>query len=294
MITLQQFLDKYLGQSKGYPTDTQYKGECLSIVKLYILECFGINPPPSGSGSAYGYWSNFPNPLGEKFEKILNTDDLIPEKGWIAIWQPWSANQYGHISIVADGSTTGTLKNYAQNWTSRIFQLESNRYTNIVGFLKPKNDIISSEMTEEQKRILDFLGDKTEGQVREAFGALQDLPTKNEQIINLTNKVHDLELKIIEISQLVDEIKTNFIEKEKEIVKLQKTIESANTNLNEQILKNEELDRLAKDNRNLYLQKNDEFNAYKLSEKETIKSEIVKELNIGDLFTLLVNKILKK
>ena len=28
-------------------------------------------------------WSNFPNPLGEVFEKVLNTDDLIPQKGWI-------------------------------------------------------------------------------------------------------------------------------------------------------------------------------------------------------------------
>ena len=27
MITLQQFLDKYLGQSKGYPDDNSYKGD---------------------------------------------------------------------------------------------------------------------------------------------------------------------------------------------------------------------------------------------------------------------------
>ena len=66
MISLQEFLTKYLGQSKGYP-DGSYVGECLSIVKLYIKECFGINPPPSGTNSAYGYWSNFPSPLDTVF-----------------------------------------------------------------------------------------------------------------------------------------------------------------------------------------------------------------------------------
>lgn len=63
MKTLEQFLSDYLGKSKGYP-EGSFVGECLSIVKIYIKECFGINPPPSGTNSAYGYWSNFPNPLG--------------------------------------------------------------------------------------------------------------------------------------------------------------------------------------------------------------------------------------
>ena len=89
MKTLEQFLSDYLGKSKGYP-DGKYVGECLSIVKIYIKECFGINPPASGTNSAYGYWSNFPNPLGEVFEKVGNTDTLIPEKGWIVIWKPWA------------------------------------------------------------------------------------------------------------------------------------------------------------------------------------------------------------
>lgn len=210
MKTLEQFLSDYLGKSKGYP-DGKYVGECLSIVKIYIKECFGINPPPSGTNSAYGYWSNFPNPLGEVFEKVLNTDDLIPQKGWIAIWQPWSSNPYGHISIVADGSTTGTLKNWAQNWTSRTFQLESNRYTNIIGFLKPKS--IINDMTDEQKRILDFLNGKSEGDVREAFGALNEKPNKDAQIATLSQKVlelDDITKKLQEqIDILTSEVKSN-------------------------------------------------------------------------------------
>ncbi len=167
MKTLEQFLSDYLGKSKGYP-DGSFVGECLSICKIYIKECFGIEPPPSGTNSAYGYWSNFPNPLGEKFEKVLNTDDLIPQKGWIAIWKPWASNPYGHIAIVADGCTTGTLKNYAQNWSSKNFQEESQSYTNVIGFLKPilTPEVTFPTITEDEQRALVILKqfkDRTEG-----------------------------------------------------------------------------------------------------------------------------------
>ncbi len=182
MKTLEKFISDYLGKSKGYPDDNQYFGECLSIVKLYIKECFGIDPPPSGTNSAYGYWTNFPSPLGTKFEKVVNTDTLVPEEGWIAIWQPWASNQYGHIAIVAKGSTTGTLKNYAQNWTSRTFQLESNRYTNVVGFLKPKQLPVEENMNEQEKLMLDFIrvNQITEGQLREGYGYVKDGTVANQ------------------------------------------------------------------------------------------------------------------
>ncbi len=118
MITLDEFLKKYLDGSWGYPDNNSYRGECLSATKLYIKECFGVNPPASGSGSAYGYWSNFPNPLGKVFEKIENTDDLIPEKGWIVIWKPWDTNKYGHIAIIKDANSN-TFNSYDQNWGNK-------------------------------------------------------------------------------------------------------------------------------------------------------------------------------
>lgn len=142
-MTTDQFISRYLGKIKGYPTDSQYLGQCLSIVKLYIKECFGIDPPPSGTNSAYGYWSNFPNPLGTVFKKVPDTLDLIPEYGWIVIWKPWDTNEYGHIAIVDKGCTKTVLKNIAQNWTSKIFQRESQNYNNVKGYLVPttQNDM---------------------------------------------------------------------------------------------------------------------------------------------------------
>ena len=104
-MTTQEFKNKYAGQTLGYP-EGNYVGECLSLVKVYIKEMFGINPPPSGSNSAYGYWSNFPNPLSDVFEKVPNTPELIPQAGWIGIWKPTASNSYGHIDIVADDTAT--------------------------------------------------------------------------------------------------------------------------------------------------------------------------------------------
>ena len=168
MKTIEQFLSDYLGKSKGYPDDSQYKGQCLSIVKIYIKECFGINPPPSGTNSAYGYWSNFPSPLDTVFERVLNTIDVIPEYGWIAVWKPWSGNTYGHIAIVDRGCTQTVLKNLAQNWSSKNFQEESQSYTNVIGFLKPilTPEVTFPTITEDEQRALVILKqfkDRTEG-----------------------------------------------------------------------------------------------------------------------------------
>lgn len=212
-MTYQDFVDKYLGQTKGYPTDDYYKGQCLSIVKLYIKEYFGIDPPPSGTNSAYGYWSNFPDPLGTKFTKILNYKDTVPEAGWIAIWEPWASNEYGHIAIVAEGSTTGTLKNYAQNWTSKVFQLESNRYTNVVGFLKPIKDS-EETMTQDEQRALETLKrykeeanhGNLEGAANSAIGAAKDMPNVLKELAGLKNSQKDLEARVRELEASLTEI----------------------------------------------------------------------------------------
>jgi uncharacterized coiled-coil protein SlyX len=209
MKTLEQFLSDYLGKSKGYP-DGKYVGECLSIVKIYIKECFGINPPPSGTNSAYGYWTNFPNPLGEVFEKIENTDTLIPEKGWIVIWKPWETNKYGHIAIIKDGNLNN-FNSYDQNWGTKNFVEINHTYDNVVGFLKPKS--IINDMTDEQKRILDFLNGKSEGDVREAFGALAEKPSKDGQIATLSQKVLELDSITKKLQEQIDiltsEVKSN-------------------------------------------------------------------------------------
>lgn len=147
------FVKKYQGKERGYPTDDYYKGECLSIVKLYIKEVFGISPPPSGSNSAFGYWSNFPNPLGEVFERVPLSANEKPFKGCIPIWDTSVGFGFGHIDIFLEGDNN-KFKGYDQNWNGRQAHTQEHNYSNVVGYLKPKNVTINGknmEITDQTK-----------------------------------------------------------------------------------------------------------------------------------------------
>lgn len=159
-----QFIAKYNGKTKGYPTDSDYLGECLSIAKLYIKECFGINPPPSGTNSAYGYWTNFPSPLGEKFEKVANTPTGVPQKGDIIIWKPWTENKYGHIAIFIDGNAN-SFNSFDQNWGGKQAHKQSHNYTNVIGWLHPKQN--ATEGTD-----MPIARDKFDGRLYDSEGRL--------------------------------------------------------------------------------------------------------------------------
>lgn len=134
-MNLTDFKIKYLGKTLCYP-DGQYCGECLSLAKQYIKEVFGFNPPPSGSNSAYGYWSNFPNPLGSYFKKVVNTLEAVPSKGDIVIWNTNTGNGYGHIAIVLE-ATQGSFKSLDQNWGGKETHEQGHYYTNVAGWLTP-------------------------------------------------------------------------------------------------------------------------------------------------------------
>ena len=132
------FVKKYEGQTLGYP-EGSYVGQCLSLVKVYIKEVFGINPPPSGSNSAYGYWANFPAPLGEVFEKVPiyyhKNGPLFT--GCIPIWDTNAGNGSGHIDIFLEGNDK-SFTGFDANWGGTKAHKQSHDYTNIVGWLAPK------------------------------------------------------------------------------------------------------------------------------------------------------------
>ena len=144
MISLDEFIDKYKGKSVGYPNDNYYKGECLSLVKWYIKEVFGIDPPASGCNGARCYWSIFPSPLDNIFEKVPNTPNLVPKRGWVAVWDGSVGGGAGHIGIVADDKATkSTFNSFDSNWGSKTAQIVTHNYNNVYGFLVPKGNNMS-------------------------------------------------------------------------------------------------------------------------------------------------------
>lgn len=135
-MTFNEFVTKYEGKTVGYP-DGSFVGECLSLVKVYMKETLGFNPPPSGSNSAYGYWSNFPKPLGDYYTKIENTPTGIPKRGDIVIWKPTASNSYGHIAIFDNGDAN-TFRSFDQNWSGKQAHIQEHNYNNVAGWLRPK------------------------------------------------------------------------------------------------------------------------------------------------------------
>ena len=232
-MTLKAFIEKYNGKTKGYPTDSQYKGECLSIVKLYVKEVFGISPPPSGSNSAYGYWSNFPNPLGTVFTKVKNTKAAIIKRGDIPVWNTNVGGGYGHIEICTRGGKDD-FESFGQNWQGRHSHMTTHNFKNIAGWLKPMVYNEDEDMAE--NLIIKFLKEKgkyTEGDVREMYGAWQDiasvrkmLKTAETLLATAQNTVKDLEGKLATEREKGDKLAGSFLTANKALTK--KTAELEN------------------------------------------------------------------
>jgi hypothetical protein len=98
-------------------------------------------------------------------------------------------------------------------WTGT--EIYTTKYPIVKGYciinklIKQENDML----TEEQKRILDFLNGKSEGDVREAFGALAEKPSKDGQIATLSQKVLELDSITKKLQEQIDiltsEVKSN-------------------------------------------------------------------------------------
>ena len=134
-MTIDEWVKKYEGKSVGYP-EGSYVGQCLSLAKWFIKDIYKINPPASGCNGARCYWSIFPSPLGTVLKKVPNTPTLVPQKGWIAVWNEKVGDGYGHISVVLSANVN-TFVSLDQNWYSKLATKVTHNYTNVYGFLAP-------------------------------------------------------------------------------------------------------------------------------------------------------------
>jgi hypothetical protein len=136
-MTPKEFIAEYKGKTVGYPGGS-YIGQCLSLTKWYIKDCFNIAPPASGSNSAFGYWSNFPSPLGTKFKKVEYTTGMTIPEWCIPIWNTNVGNGYGHIAVRTDKkSTTSNFESLDQNWNTKVATLVNHTYKDLRGWLAP-------------------------------------------------------------------------------------------------------------------------------------------------------------
>lgn len=144
-MTVQESINSLIGKTVGFP-EGSFVGECLSLVKVHMQNVYGFYPPASGCNAARCYWSKFPSPLPEYFDKVPNTKEFTPRLGDIMVWNENAGKGYGHIAICT-GKNTGTqyFESLDQNWNGRHAHLVNHTYQNVYGVLRPKGDSMPSD-----------------------------------------------------------------------------------------------------------------------------------------------------
>jgi surface antigen len=92
----------------GETAETCY--QCVSLVKQYLRECYGLEP--GAWGDAIHYWTQTNQTLLTKFYQVSNTE---AQKGDIAILWGLAGNTYGHIGIATGGLTATQVEILEQN-----------------------------------------------------------------------------------------------------------------------------------------------------------------------------------
>jgi hypothetical protein len=116
-MNFDQFAAKWLGQRVGddslvtsrEETDAT-KYQCVSLIKQYVRECYGIEA--GAWGNAIHYWTQTNQALLTKFAQVANNE---ARQGDIVILWGVAGNAYGHIGIATGSITSLKLEILEQN-----------------------------------------------------------------------------------------------------------------------------------------------------------------------------------
>lgn len=196
-MTIQQFLDKYLGQFIDF--DGYYGAQCVDLIQQYNKEVFGGGFIP-GQGAA-DIWETYPT---EIYNRVLNTIDALPQLGDIMIWKKTTSLPFGHIAIVKNASQT-KFTSLDQNWpTGGKCQYIEHNYENpqVIGWLHPKTlpVIIGVNEWEQKLKIYNSVFYKPEDVIKFIDDRKTEINTLNQAITdkdvtinNLNGQISNLE-----------------------------------------------------------------------------------------------------
>lgn len=226
-MTFAQFQKKYLGKKVDW--DGAYAGQCVDLFRQYVNDVLGLQQP-KGVVGAKDFWTNYETDpiLNKNFKKIANTPTGVPQEGDVIIWDAYTGNPYGHISIFIKGDANKFVS-LDQNFPtlSKVTETEHN-YTKpkVLGWLRPMvtqetvNNVTITELKIKNAELLQAL-DKEKANAKK----LNDL-------LNETKK--ELETQRTRYLDLEEDCK-----EDKEL--LQKTISEKQLEINELAEINEKL-----------------------------------------------------
>lgn len=212
-MTLNQFVDKYLGKQVEYHSySANAKFQCVDLANQYIVEVLGLTPVIGTNAK------DFPTKISkQEFQVLVNTDTFIPKMGDICIWNGNVGGGAGHIAVVRDDrATTGTFYSFDQNWSKPLYcTLETHRYNNVTHFLRPisSNPGTMPENTDLNK-VLTYYKVKTSDElikmVDEQLGFLKSERESNQK---LNSQIEGLKTTISEANKKFSTFVQNIVDK---------------------------------------------------------------------------------
>lgn len=203
-MTLQEFKVKYLGKQVEYHSfGAGALYQCVDLINAYINQCLDNNTKDYTEiigANAKDFKTKF-DP--QDFDWIDNTPPGVPQTGDIMVWNGKAGGGVGHVAIFLEGDAS-TFRSLDQNWSQvERVTLENHTYTNVSGWLKPKNQVQAVDSSE--------------------FERVKKLLKDNEE----TNKQKDELIK--NLNTEITEVKKQRDESDKAIITLNGKIEALNT-----------------------------------------------------------------
>lgn len=140
-MTIEEFAQTYLGkQVEFHSYGTGALNQCVDLVNAYInhvldnktkdyTEIIGTN--------AKDFNTKY-DP--DDFEWITNTPEAIIKKGDIAVWNGRVGGGVGHVAVAIEDGSQNSFRSLDQNWSQvERVTIENHNYTNVSGWLRPKN-----------------------------------------------------------------------------------------------------------------------------------------------------------
>lgn len=138
-MTLQEFVDKYLGKQVEYHSyGAGAYNQCVDLVNQYIHDCLDNNTKDYTEiigTNAKDFGTQYDK---EDFDWIVNTPTGVPVRGDIVVWNGNAGGGAGHVAIFLEGNAN-SFKSLDQNWSQvERVTMETHNYLNVSGWLRPK------------------------------------------------------------------------------------------------------------------------------------------------------------
>ena len=136
-MTVDEFFKKYKPGGSYSAPGGGYKGECVSLVKLYIKYVLGAEPKSIGNGKEYYNFDAHGTYLKSLFTKYTDIDNFQPKKGDVFCR---TSGTWGHVGVVYSCSKGKlvTYEQYGGNGDHKCHKVTRTSWGNLK-FLRPKN-----------------------------------------------------------------------------------------------------------------------------------------------------------